>query len=140
MYEVVRGQYSTQAFVKDSQESVVIYEYKVLKSQQYKRIIWSMQSLDVTLGLVGGIVSIVWLMLETSISPYESFKFKQSLIKSVYPTAPKLDELDQDDDASRGKANKQLEQTISNRGLFRYTYWDYNFTWFLKTFCCCCIN
>ena len=99
-----------------------------------------MQSLDVTLGLVGGIVSIVWLMLETSISPYESFKFKQSLIKSVYPTAPKLDELDQDDDASRGKANKQLEQTISKRGLFRYTYWDYNFTWFLKTFCCCCIN
>ena len=53
---------------------------------------WSIASIDIILGLVGGVSGILWTGLAMLLSPYETFKFNNSLIGMVYPTAPLRDE------------------------------------------------
>ena len=57
----------------------------------------------------------------------------------VYPTAPLPDASEPIAD-SRRKAKEQLEQTVSARGKFYYSFSDYYFTWFIQSCCCCCIR
>jgi len=54
---------------------------------QYKES-WSIASLDIVLGLVGGLSGIVWGLLALVLGSYETFKFENSLIGAVYPTSP----------------------------------------------------
>ena len=49
---------------------------------------WSVDSLDLVLGLVGGLAGVIWPVLEIVFGGYESFRFENSLIGSVYPTSP----------------------------------------------------
>ena len=49
---------------------------------------WAVQSIDIVLGLVGGLSGIVWSLLAMLTAGYETFKFENSLIGAVYPTSP----------------------------------------------------
>ena len=56
------------------------YDEPVLKSICYQsrritQIEWSIASIDVILGLVGGVSGIIWAGLGLVIAPYEDFKF-----------------------------------------------------------------
>ena len=48
----------------------------------------AIDSLDQVLGLVGGLASIIWGVLALIFGHYESFRFENSLISSIYPTSP----------------------------------------------------
>ena len=50
---------------------------------------WSINSLDLVLGVIGGLSGIVWAVLAMALGGYEAFKYQNSLIGAVYPTAPK---------------------------------------------------
>jgi len=56
-----------------------------------EKVDWSINSLDLVLGLVGGLSGIVWGFLLLVFGGYESFKLENSLIGSVYPTSPQDD-------------------------------------------------
>ena len=49
---------------------------------------WTIDSIDVILGLVGGVSGIIWTTLAMILAPYEAFKFNNSVIGMVYATAP----------------------------------------------------
>ena len=100
---------------------------------------WSIASIDIILGLVGGVSGILWTGLAMLLSPYETFKFNNSLIGMVYPTAPQRDEKEQPI-RSRDKAQEQLERTVSDRGKAYYSFTEYYWTWFLRSCCCCCFR
>ena len=53
---------------------------------------WTIDSIDVILGLVGGVSGIIWTTLAMILAPYEAFKFNNSVIGMVYATAPQHDE------------------------------------------------
>lgn len=64
----------------------------ILNWKQGRRInefTWSINSLDLVLGVIGGLSGIVWAVLAMALSGYEAFKYQNSLIGAVYPTAPK---------------------------------------------------
>ena len=72
--------------------------------------------------------------------------FQKSLIKSVYPTAPIIQSAgsklvsevrDENKPTSRSEAKRVLESTLTERGLFRYSFANYYWTWFLQACCCC---
>ena len=75
--------------------------------------------------------------------------FQKSLIKSVYPTAPLLQSdnssagdspaglSDENNPKSRSEAKSLLESTLTERGIFRYSFANYYWTWFLISCCCC---
>ena len=64
----------------------------LVQSRQQIEVTWSIYSLDLVLGLVGGFTSIIWSFLGLIIAPYEDFRFNNSLIGSIYPTSPQRDE------------------------------------------------
>ena len=69
------------------------HEQPVLRSICYQarritQVEWSIASIDVILGLVGGVSGIIWAGLGLILAPYEDFKFQNSIIGMVYPTAP----------------------------------------------------
>lgn len=93
-------------------------------------------SLDKLLGLVGGISSIVWSVLVIVMSGYESFKFNNSLISSIYPTSP-LDFESSDVPPNENKAKQEIMRTVSERGKYFYNYSEYVFAKWLSCWCCC---
>ena len=70
------------------------------------------------------------------ITPYESFKFNNSLAGSVYPTSPQPDE-DEPPIATQIEAKQRLASTITERGKFHYSFAEYQITWLLRSLCCC---
>ena len=58
---------------------------------------WSINSLDLVLGVIGGLSGIVWAVLAMALGGYEAFKYQNSLIGAVYPTAPKIQKVSKDD-------------------------------------------
>ena len=52
-----------------------IYSCAIVQSRSYLETIWTLTSLDLYLGLVGGFTSIIWTLFSILIGPYEDFKF-----------------------------------------------------------------
>ena len=70
---------------------------------------------------------------------YQSFKFENSLISSIYPTSP-LDYDNQNAPSSEAKARKDVMKTVSERGKYFYSYAEYLFAKTIAAVrgCCCC--
>ena len=67
-------------------EVVIVWK----QGRRINELTWSINSLDLVLGVIGGLSSIVWAVLAMALSGYEAFKFQNSLIGAVYPTAPSI--------------------------------------------------
>ena len=83
----------------------------------------------------------IWAILVLLFGGYESFKFENSLIGSIYPTSPQKSQCGDDKGnphSSEGEAKFALIQTVSERGKYWYNYSEYLCTSILKS-CCCCL-
>ena len=84
--------------------------------------VWSIQSLDVALGFVGGISWILWTVLEFCYDDFETFKFKNSLIGAIYPTTRfKIGE-ERPTPESEDQARNEMLHTVADRGRYFYNY------------------
>ena len=88
---------------------------------------WSRVSLDIVLGIVGGLSGIVWGVLNLVFGGYETFKLENSLIGAVYPTSPhdcsEGDAWEAASDAQNAKL--QMMRTVAERGKYFYNYSEY---------------
>lgn len=75
-------------------------------------------SLDIILGVIGGLTTIVWGFLCLVFGSYETFKLENSLIGAVYPTAPlgrpDADHTDEGDDWTP-KDQNEARETLMHR-------------------------
>ena len=85
------------------------------------------------LGLVGGLAGIIWGTLAMLLGGYETFKFENSLIGSVYPTSPTVSGMPSDE----SKARQTMLRTVAERGKYHYNYCEYLWTSLLRCLCCC---
>ena len=72
-------------------------------SRKVNKESWKINSLDLVLGLVGGLSSIIWGFLLLIFGNYESFKLENSIIGQIYETRPKIEEDDDIDDEEEAK-------------------------------------
>ena len=63
-----------------------VFTHILLQDRSYYEITWSVNSLDIVLGLIGGFVGLIWDLLGYSLGGYESFKFSTALISEIYTT------------------------------------------------------
>ena len=61
--------------VKNNDNAEPFFVCQLVQSRRKNEITWSISSLDVILGLVGGFTSVIWSLLAMVITPYEDFKF-----------------------------------------------------------------
>lgn len=100
---------------------------------------FSIASLDLVLGLVGGFAAICWGTLGLILNPYESFKFENSLIGSVFPTSAgggehgDLDIVPTDEQ----EAKAQMVASVAGRGKYFYNFGEYLSSKLLRSFCRC---
>ena len=100
---------------------------------------WSIMSLDLVMGLVGGLAGIMWATLDLIIGNYESFRYENSLIGSIYPTSPVILDTNETSDAnSESYAKRQMMLTVAERGKYHYRYAEYLCTRLYRKLCCCC--
>ena len=83
---------SQSTMLNNFQNTKPIFVAEIVQSRKQNEVTWSINSLYLILGLVGGFTSIIWGFLGMVITPYEDFKFNNSLIGSIYPTSPQRDE------------------------------------------------
>mmetsp|Transcript_4647 Transcript_4647/g.6123 ORF Transcript_4647/g.6123 Transcript_4647/m.6123 type:complete len:95 (-) Transcript_4647:642-926(-) len=83
-----------------------------MQSRQLNKETWIIQSLGLVLGLVGGLSGIIWGVLAFFLNNYESFKFDNALIASVYKTAPlgDQDSVDRGDTSDEDHPQKPSEE------------------------------
>ena len=73
----------------NAEEGNPVYISILEQSRYHQEEEWAIQSLLATLGLFGGLSGIVWGLLAICFEGYESFKFENSMIAAMYPTAPR---------------------------------------------------
>ena len=88
-----------------------VFQSQIYQSRKQVNLVWSINSFDLILGLVGGFTAILWAISGFLIAPYEEFKFQNSLAGCVYPTSPQRDE-DEPPISSRNEATVHLDGTI----------------------------
>ena len=74
--------------LKNKKHTQPFFRSKILQSRKQTQNNWSIQSMDLIFGLVGGFVSLIWMGSEFAIAPFEEFKFQASLVGSIFPTSP----------------------------------------------------
>lgn len=109
---------------------------------------WTVQSLDLVLGLVGGFVSLIWGTLNIVLGGYQAFKLENSLIGAVYPTSPQgrdsnerqIDGDENDQLQSEDLAKRVMFTTVAERGKYWYNYSEYLTIRLLSAVCCCFVS
>ena len=98
---------------------------------------WVINSLDLVLGLVGGLSGMIWAILSFIFSRYESFKLNNSLVGHVYPMAPS--DKDHNDSLPEAETNakRDMMQRVAGRSKYFYNYTEFLLTSYLRSLCCC---
>ena len=66
---------------------------------------------------------------------YESFMFENSIIGSIYPTSPPMDE--KTGSNPERAAKHAMMRTVAERGKYHYSYDEYFLFSTLRSICCC---
>ena len=98
------------------------------------------------LGLVGGVSGVVWAVFAFTIGDFESFRFENALIGSIYPTSPFQSNSEDPHNLSASTINSEKEaknemmRTVAERGKYFYSYFESRITSVLYLFCNCCLK
>lgn len=57
-----------------------------MQARPYTVTEWTVSSLDVVLGVIGGFVGLIWDVLGFSLGGYQAFKFNTALMAGLYTT------------------------------------------------------
>ena len=123
--------YETDTDVKTSP----IFFDILFQDRHFSETEWTVRSLDVVLGLIGGFVSLIWDSLGLLLGGYESFKFSEALTKHLYTTRSGQAQGQPTDLKS---AQQDLCEGIQTRNRIEYHYREYICSWLLITLCSCC--
>ena len=96
---------------------------------------WSVESLDIVLGLVGGFAGICWSTLSYMLADYQDFRYENSLIGSIFPTSPSEAE---HVPSGESEAVQQMIGTVAGRGKYFYSFAEYCWSQILRFLFCCC--
>ena len=119
------------------------------QSRERPIIQFTVQSLDIVLGLVGGLSSIVWGFLAIIFGDYETFKLQNSLIGAIYPLSPpKKSNAEDEDDVQpvteAGEAKLSLVRTAAEPSKYTFNFREYILSNVIKLLvcktCCCCLT
>ena len=137
-YEVEKV--TDELFLGQGGMATIAIDYK--QSRKVNESTWAINSLDQVLGVIGGLSGIVWTVLSMLFGGYEAFKYQNSLISAVYPTAPAEEPIDGEIASSEGQhmAKVQMMQKIASRRKYWYSYSEYLWASLLATWLCCCVN
>lgn len=118
-----------------------VYEQSFYQSRVILRYTWSIASLDIVLGLVGGFAGLCWGLLLLVLGSYEAFKYENSLISSIFPTSAGGGEHGDQEilPSDEKEAKAQMLTTVAGRGKYFYNYHEFLWSGCLRSLCfrCC---
>ena len=121
-----------------------VFKQVLKQSRVVHKQTWAYESLDLVLGLVGGLAGVVWSVLSYLLGDYEQFKYQNSLIGKIYPTSPKVKDEEDDDEGNKISDERQARDAmlriVAERGKYFYNYSEYLCAGALRYCSCCCKN
>ena len=122
-----------------SSRAVREYDYISILWQQsriQKQVQIAVKSLDIVLGLVGGLSGIIWGFLSLCLDSYSSFALQTTMVKSLYTaTAPKSD-----DDDPVAPRDAVVSAIADSSKPYSYSYLEYVLAKFLDSICGLCLR
>ena len=122
----------------------LVFRQVLKQSRVLNKQTWAYESLDLVLGLVGGLAGVVWSVLNYLLGDYEQFKYENSLIGKIYPTSPKVHDESDDVDGNKISDERQAKDAmlriVAERGKYFYNYSEYWLAGALNYCGCCCKN
>ena len=73
-------------FYESDDVTAPVFTQILMQDRSYHDTTWSVNSIDIVLGLIGGFIGLIWDMLGYTIGGYQSFKFSTALISELYTT------------------------------------------------------
>ena len=127
----------TQAFGYRSSYNAPIYSQILVQDRSILQAQWTLDSLDLILGLVGGFIALVWEWLSYILGGYESFKFSTALISEAYSTthSSRMKKNSVPEDYSG--AQSDLVKGLTTQAPYKYNYNEYLCSWVLLKGLCC---
>jgi len=114
----------------------IIVDYVQSKKQPQAK--YAITSLDVALGLVGGVASILIYLLGLVVNPFRNFRLKNTLIRHLYPTSSMGTREDGQDPHNAHQAKVALVRTVAERGKYWYDFHEFFVMKLIQYFMCCC--
>lgn len=99
---------------------------------------WCVKALNTVIGRIGGYTALIWMVITSLISGYESHKFQNSLLNSLYHCTEEGPDATPSDTESKSKHT--LKKTINAKNRFKYFYYEAFLTWLASMLCLCCKN
>ena len=97
---------------------------------------WTVKSLNLILGQIGGYTALLWMVITFCMTGYENHKFRSSLISSIYVSTAQGPAISPSTDKS--DSSQVLKSTLAAPAKFNYSYFEAFMTWLVTLFCSCC--
>lgn len=105
------------------------------QDRHYSETEWTVRSIDIVLGIIGGFIGLIWDLLGFSLGGYQSYKFNMAMMNETYSTR-EAGEGHEPNDVEQ--AHDDLKRGVETRSRYTYSYSEYLGTWLLTKLCCCC--
>ena len=96
---------------------------------------WSIDSIDLILGFIGGMSEVIWIIVSFMLGSYLNFHYESSMIRNFYGSSKV--HMNSDTPTDTKSAQDDVKKSIESRKKYNYSYLEYLTTKFMKA---CCLN
>ena len=108
------------------------------QGRDFAKTKWTVRSLNLVLGQLGGYTSLIWMVTNFLMSGFEAHRFRTSLVSQIYLCTPEGPDRDVSD--TKEQSDIVLKQTLGSKTVFHYPYREAWWMWLLSTCLCCFKN
>ena len=121
--------------VPDNSGRISYLRASFLQSRKNVTTQWSIDSIDLILGFIGGMSEVIWIIVSFLLGSYLNFHYESSMIRNFYGSSKV--HLGSDVPEDEGSAKDNVKKSIETRKKYNYSYAEYLTTKFMKA---CCLN
>lgn len=109
--------------MKNDEGQTIFFQATFNQSIKIVETQWSIDSIDLILGFIGGMAGLIWSILGFVLGSYQNFAFESSMINNFYGVSkmnPEADSPDTDE-----LATNEVKRSLANKKRYMYTYREY---------------
>ena len=132
-YEIDSINVDSLPLVPDEDGRLTYFRTTFTQSRKNITTQWSIDSIDLILGFIGGMSEVIWAILGMLMASYLTFHFESGMIRNFYGVSKMHPGSDPPN--SNELAEQEVKKSIASRRKYNYTYTEFITTKLMKLAC-----
>ena len=132
-YEIDSINVDSLPLVPDAEGRLTYFRATFTQSRKNITTQWSVDSIDLILGFIGGMSEVIWTILAGAMTSYLNFNFESGMIRNFYGISRMHPGSDTPN--SNELAEQEVKKSIASRRKYNYTYTEFITTRLMKVLC-----